>query len=132
MLDELNLILRDILNNKNKKVQSFSLYRKYLVVCYHYIGMTLWARKKDFESAFEVSGFGENVDWIVEVKENKHSVVFVVRPTEHVNIDLERFYSSQAYSQMKGCGSELVDLNLQDSSFNIQVARSKLPDDYDE
>lgn len=94
--------------------------------------MTLWARKTDFESAFEVSNFADGVDWDVEIKERTESVVFLVTPTEDVDIDLNELYSSHAYSQMKGCGSENVNLDLQNGTFEIEVKRSKLPEDYRE
>lgn len=92
--------------------------------------MTLWARKKDFRSAFEASNFAGETDWDVEIIERTDSVVFLITPTEDVSLELEELYSSHAYSQMKGCGSKSVRLDLQDGAFEIEVERSKLPEDY--
>lgn len=94
--------------------------------------MTLWARKKDFESAFEVSNLGENVNWNVDIIERNDFVIFVVSPDKKFEMNIEGFHSTQAYSQMTACGSRDVVLDLHDNKFKIEVVRSNLPKDYDE
>jgi hypothetical protein len=91
--------------------------------------MTLWARKSDFKSAFEL--LNVNTNWDVELKEESEIVRFVITPETSVVIDVENFVSSHAVSQMTGCGSQSVEMNFEkDPKFIVTVERSKLPEDY--
>lgn len=92
--------------------------------------MTLWAKKSDFEAAFDEIG---NVDWSVYIREKENVVVFIIEPESNCSIDITRFNSSHAFEQMNACGSKSVKLELSNTpKFKVAVEHSKLPSDYKE
>jgi hypothetical protein len=93
--------------------------------------MTLWARKSDFRSAFEL--LNADTEWHIELEENSKNVRFTIRPRNNIVIDFENFMSSHAVSQITGCGAKSVEMSFsEDPRFIVTVKRTKLPDDYDE
>lgn len=92
--------------------------------------MTLWARKSDFRSAFEL--LGVDTGWSVKVENLEDRVEFTIRPDDDILIDVEEFISSHAVVQMTSCGAESVVMDLgDDPCFKATVEHSKLPEDYE-
>lgn len=92
--------------------------------------MTLWARKTDFKSAFEL--LNVDTEWSVDIEESAEEVTFVITPHDDVVLDVEDFTSSHAVAQMTSCGADGVVMDLSSNPcFEVTVEREKLPDDYD-
>ena len=92
--------------------------------------MTLWAKKSDFELAFNDSHIFDT-DWAVQIREEDSEVVFIIEPTQSCSINVKEFKSSHAFEQMTSCGAKSVELELSnDPKFMVTVERSKLPEEY--